>query len=58
MARLSVVSSNVPDTENGTKRIMPNRKANDALRSRFHLTEGEVRQLKETAQEIRNSLNL
>jgi integrase len=54
MARLSLVSSDVPLTENGTKRNMPNRKANDARRGRFHLTEGEVRRLKETA--IRDNL--
>jgi type 1 fimbriae regulatory protein FimB/type 1 fimbriae regulatory protein FimE len=36
-------------TENGTKRKMPNRRENDRLRGRFHLTEGEVRLLKETA---------
>ena len=49
MAPLSLVPSRVPNTENGTKRIMPNRKANDAKRGRFHLTEGEIRLLKETA---------
>jgi integrase len=47
-AKLHVVGSN-PIPENGTKRKMPNRRQNDRLRGRFHLTEGEVRLLKETA---------
>ena len=38
-----------PGTENGTKRTMPNRKENDRLRGRFHLTEGEIKRLKESA---------
>jgi integrase len=49
MARLSLVSGHIPLTVSGTKRKMPNRKANDALRGRFHLTEAEVKLLKETA---------
>jgi integrase len=52
-AKLDVVGSN-PNTENGTKQKMPNRRENDRLRGRFHLTEGEVRLLKETA--IRDNL--
>ncbi len=38
-----------PATKNGTKRKMPNRTANDRLRGRFHLTEGEVARLKAAA---------
>lgn len=52
MAKLSLVTGTSPTTESGTKgiaRIMPNRKANDRLRPRFHLTEAEVRLLKENA---------
>jgi type 1 fimbriae regulatory protein FimB/type 1 fimbriae regulatory protein FimE len=47
-AKLRLVGSS-PVTENGTKRKMPNRRENDRLRGRFHLTEAEVRLLKETA---------
>src|SRR6516165_1919922 len=47
-AKLRLVGS-TPVTENGTKRKMPNRRENDRLRGRFHLTEAEVRLLKETA---------
>ena len=54
MAHLTLVSAPIPSTENGTKRKMPNRKENDRLRGRFHLTEAEVRLLKETA--IRDNL--
>ena len=46
--KLRLVGS-TPVTENGTKRKMPNRRENDRLRGRFHLTEAEVRLLKETA---------
>jgi integrase len=49
MAHLTLVSTPIRSTENGTKRKMPNRKENDRLRGRFHLTEAEVRLLKETA---------
>src|SRR5438067_9644300 len=46
---LRLVVPEVPSTENGTKRKMPNRKANDQIRGRFHLTEAEVSRLKATA---------
>jgi integrase len=49
MAHLSLVPAPIPNTENGTKRKMPNRRENDRLRGRFHLTEAEIRLLKETA---------
>ena len=49
MARLSLISRDIPPTESGTKQIMPNRKANDLRRPRSHLTEDEVRRLKEAA---------
>jgi integrase len=46
---LKLVVPETPRPENGTKRIMPNRRANDQLRGRFHLTEAEITQLKATA---------
>jgi integrase len=49
VARLSVVSRDIPTSESGTKRKMPNRIANDLKRPRFHLAEEEVRRLKEAA---------
>jgi integrase len=43
----------VPDTVNGTiaetRRTMPNRRANDKIRPRMHLTETEIARLKATA---------
>jgi integrase len=43
----------VPDTVNGTttksRRTMPNRRANDRIRPRMHLTETEIARLKATA---------
>ncbi len=50
---LKLVNPESPSFENGTipkaPKIMPNRKANDRLRGRQHLSEAEVAQLKETA---------
>jgi integrase len=46
---LRLVVPTSPLTENGTKRKVPNRKENDKLRGRFHLTEAEVTRLKATA---------
>jgi Phage integrase family len=46
---LKLVVPETPMTVSGTKRIMPNRRANDQLRGRFHLTEAEVSRLKATA---------
>src|SRR5438876_994533 len=46
---LRLVVAQGPTTENGTKRKMPNRKANDELRGRFHLTEAEISRLKASA---------
>jgi integrase len=46
---LRLVVPQSPLTKNGTKRKMPNRKVNDGLRGRFHLTEAEISRLKATA---------
>ncbi len=47
---LRLVTPETPASENGTNRkSMPNRKANDQLRGRSHLTEAEVTRLKAMA---------
>jgi integrase len=49
-AHLRLITPKTPTHENGTKRkTMPNRKANDRLRGRMHLSEAEVTRLKATA---------
>jgi integrase len=49
MLDLVALQGNIPTSESGTKRKMPNRRANDQLRTRFHVTVEEVRRLKEAA---------